>query len=102
MVVLAFYTMRRRGLSFSDVVRQGKNQVKRRGGEQQSSKYDWDNKRNIEERYSVRNDAVYPPPPAAINSRSGSLSSQTRVQPLGRSDRCIRLVPTSHHIANDM
>ena len=48
---------------------------------------DWDNKQNIEQRYSARNDAVYPPPPAAMGSRSGSLSSQTRVQPLGRSDR---------------
>jgi hypothetical protein len=86
MIVLALYTMRRRGLSFSDVVRQGKNQVMRRGQEP-GSKYDWDNKQNLEQRYSVRNDAVYPPPPAAMGSRSGSLSSQTRVQPLGRSDR---------------
>ncbi|KAF3053785.1 hypothetical protein E8E11_006504 [Didymella keratinophila] len=84
MIVLAFYTMRRRGLSFSDVVRQGKNQVTRRG--EGSGKYDWDNKKNLEERYSMRNDAVYPPPPAAMGSRSGSLSSQTRVQPLGRSE----------------
>ncbi|KAL1598469.1 hypothetical protein SLS59_006753 [Nothophoma quercina] len=84
MIVLAIYTMRRKGLSFSDVVRQGKNQVTRRGG--QGSKYDWDNKQNLEQRYSVRNDAVYPPPPAAMGSRSGSLSSQTRVLPLGRSD----------------
>lgn len=85
MIVLAFYTMRRRGLSFSDVLRQGKNQVTRRG--EGSGKYDWDNKKNIEERYSLRNDAIYPPPPAAMGSRSGSLSSQTRVQPLGRSER---------------
>lgn len=85
MVVLAIYTMRRRGMSFSDVLRQGKKQVTRRGGDS-GSKYDWDNKQNIEQRYSVRNDAVYPPPPAAMGSRSGSLSSQTRVQPLGRSD----------------
>lgn len=85
MVVLAIYTMRRRGLSLSDVIRQGKNQVTRRGGGS-GSKYDWDNKENLEQRFSVRNDAVYPPPPAAMGSRSGSLSSQTRVQPLGRSD----------------
>ena len=85
MIVLAFYTMRRRDLSFSDVLRQGKAQVTRRG--EGSGKYDWDNKQNLEERYSLRNDAVYPPPPAAMVSRSGSLLSQTRVQPLGRSDR---------------
>ncbi|KAJ8111396.1 hypothetical protein OPT61_g6000 [Boeremia exigua] len=85
MVVLAIYTMRRRGMSFSDVLRQGKNQVTRRGGGS-GSKYDWDNKQNIEQRYSLRNDAVYPPPAAAKGSRSGSLSSQTRVQPLARSD----------------
>lgn len=90
MIVLAFYTMRRRGLSFSDVVRQGKNQVTRRG--EGSGKYDWDNKKNLEERYSMRNDAVYPPPPAAMGSRSGSLSSQTRVQPLGRSERYDKLL----------
>ncbi len=86
MVVLAIYTMRRRGLSFADVLRQGRNQVTRHGGDS-ASKYDWDNKQNIEQRYSVRNDAVFPPPPAAMVSRSGSLSSQTRVQRLGRSDR---------------
>ena len=87
MVVLAFYTMRRRGLSFSDVVRQGRNQITRRGGQGSGTRYDWDNKQNLEQRYSVRNDAVYPPPPAAVAARSGSLSSQTRVQPLGRTDR---------------
>jgi len=107
MVVLAIYTMRRRGLSFSDVVRQGKNQVTRRGGGS-GSKYDWDNKKNLEQRYSMRNDAVYPPPPAAMGNRSGSLLSQTRVQPLGRSDRyyilfviqCIMLTLLSFH--NDL
>lgn len=77
-------------MSFSDVVRQGKDQVKRRGG-QSGPKYDWDNKQMLEERYSVRNDAVYPPPPAAMAVRSGSLSSKTRVQPLGRSDRYVEL-----------
>ena len=78
--------MRRRGLSFSDVLKLGKNQVSRRSGGS-DSKYEWDNKQNIEERYSLRNDAIYPPPPAAISTRSGSRSSQTRVQPIGRSDR---------------
>ncbi|KZM26572.1 uncharacterized protein EKO05_0005420 [Ascochyta rabiei] len=86
MIVLAIYTMRRRGMSFSDVIRQGKNQVTRRGGQQTGSKYDWDNKQTLGERYSLRNDAIYPPPPAAVSSRPGSLSSQTRVQPLARSD----------------
>lgn len=99
MLVLAFYTMRRRGLSFSDVLRQGKNQVTRRNG-QNSSKYDWDNKANLEQRYSVRNDAVYPPPPAALGSRSGSLSSKTRVQPLGRSDRYDYLVTHVFDLTN--
>ncbi|KAF1355791.1 hypothetical protein EJ07DRAFT_130721, partial [Lizonia empirigonia] len=85
MIVLAFYTMRRRGLSFMDLVRQGKNQVTGRGA-QYSSKYDWDNKQTLGERYSVRSDAVYPSQPAAVLSRSGSSSSQTRLQPLARSD----------------
>lgn len=88
MVMLAIYTMRRRGLTLSDVFRQGRNQISRRG-RGTDSKYDWDNKQNLEQRYSVRNDAIYPPPPAAVNSRSGSLSSQTRVQPLGRSERYV-------------
>jgi hypothetical protein len=86
MIVLALYTMRKRGLTFSDVLQQGKQQM-RRGPPPPISKYDQDQKQPIDDEYVYRkNDTIGAPPPAATNARSGSLSSQTRLQVLGRSD----------------
>jgi hypothetical protein len=86
MIVLALYTMRKRGLTFSDVLNQGKQQM-RRGPPPPISKYDQDQKQPIDDEYVYgKNVTIGVPPAAAVNARSGSPSSQTRLQALGRSD----------------
>ncbi|KAH7370971.1 hypothetical protein BKA66DRAFT_424818 [Pyrenochaeta sp. MPI-SDFR-AT-0127] len=86
MLILAFYTMRKRGLTIKDVMRRGKSHMRR--GPPTPPKYGMDNKQVYEDNYAyARKNSVYPPLPATINSRSNSLStSQRPLQPLGRSD----------------
>lgn len=86
MIVLALYTMRKRGLSISDVVKQGKHHL-RRGPPPPPLKYNPDSKLPFEnENFYSQNGSVYAPQPAANVARSGSLSTQTPLQNLGRSD----------------
>jgi hypothetical protein len=96
MIVLAFYTMRRRGLSLGDILKQNKDQGARGGSSVSASSYDWDRKQRLDDDYSsMRKEPVYPPP-AVAHTRLGSLSSQSTLQTLDRSDR---YVPhPSHHL----
>lgn len=85
MVVLALYTMRRRGLTFKDVIQRGKNRV-RRPPPPPPSKYGMDNKQPYDDEYSRRAaNTSYPSLPAATLSRSGSYSTQKTLQALERS-----------------
>jgi hypothetical protein len=85
MIVLALYTMRKRGLTFTDVLNQGKQQMRR--GPPLPPSYGQDQKQHIDDEYVYRSNAsINAPQPAAMNARSGSLSSKTRLQTLGRSD----------------
>ncbi|KAF2031162.1 hypothetical protein EK21DRAFT_88299 [Setomelanomma holmii] len=81
MIILALYTMRKRGLTIRDVIMKGKDSMRRRGAPPPPPKYAMDNKQAYNDDYNV-----YPPRTAAVSSRSGSLSTQTPLQPLGRSD----------------
>ncbi|KAF1847118.1 uncharacterized protein K460DRAFT_352298 [Cucurbitaria berberidis CBS 394.84] len=84
MIILAIYTMRKRGLSTRDVVQRAKNRMNR--GPPPPPKYDMDNKQSYDDDYAnAKNKSVLPPIPAAIKSRSGSLSTKTPLQALGRS-----------------
>ncbi|KAF2826007.1 hypothetical protein CC86DRAFT_37930 [Ophiobolus disseminans] len=86
MIVLALYTMRKRGLTLTDVIRSGKNTVRRRGGgPPPPPKFGMDNKQPYDEGYGYAGKDGYPQR-AATASRSGSLTTQTPLQPLGRSD----------------
>ncbi|KAF1943756.1 hypothetical protein EJ02DRAFT_399755 [Clathrospora elynae] len=86
MILLVIYTMRKRGLSFADVIQQGKQQM-RRTGPPPPPKYGFDGKRSFDDESSYgKNDSVYAPPPAAIKARSGSFATQTPLQTLGQSD----------------
>jgi hypothetical protein len=85
MIVLALYTMRKRGLSFSDLISQSKQQMRR--GPPPPPKYSQDTKEQFDDESTYgKPDAIYAPPAAAINSRSSALSSQKRLQALARSD----------------
>jgi hypothetical protein len=85
MIVLALYTMRKRGLTFTDVLNQGKQQMRR--GPPLPPSYGQDQKQHIDDEYVYRSNAsINAPQPAAMNTRSGSLSSKTRLQTLGPSD----------------
>jgi hypothetical protein len=89
MIILGLYTMRKRGLSFADVINNGKDTVRRhRRPPPPPSKYGMDSKKMHADEYSYPTKEIYPPRMAAGSSRSGSLSTQTPLQPLGRSDRC--------------
>ncbi|CAO2655356.1 Nn.00g104200.m01.CDS01 [Neocucurbitaria sp. VM-36] len=79
MVILGLYTMRKRGLTFRDVVQHGKRRMHR--GPTPPPKYGMDNKQSYEDDYPYSK-----PLPAAIISRSGSLSTQRPLQALDRSD----------------
>lgn len=77
--------MRKRGLTFSDVIKNGKDTVRRRGGgPPPPPKYSMDNKQSFDDDSYVGK-AGYPSR-AVTGSRSGSLSTQTPLQPLGRSE----------------
>jgi hypothetical protein len=80
MVILAFYTMRKRGLTIKDVIRNGQDTLRNRGGPPPPPKYDMEKKQSYD-------GYMYPPKQAAMSTRSGSLSTKTTLQPLGRSDR---------------
>ncbi|KAG9191228.1 hypothetical protein G6011_09316 [Alternaria panax] len=87
MVILAMYTMRKRGLTIRDVVQQGKQQLRRGSPPPPSSRYGQDKKQNFDDEYSYgMRDSFNAPRPTVAPKRSSSLSSQKRLQPLGRSD----------------
>ncbi|RAR00604.1 hypothetical protein DDE82_007175 [Stemphylium lycopersici] len=87
MIVLAAYTMRKRGLTFKDVIQQGKQQFRRGPPPPSASRYELDKKQMFDdERAYGMNDTVNAPRPAAIPVRSGSLSTQKPLQALERSD----------------
>jgi hypothetical protein len=85
MLILAFYTMRKRGLTIKDVVRNGKDTLRNRNGPPPPPKYDMDRKGSFDD-YMYAGKDTYPQR-AAMSMRSGSLSTKTTLQPLGRSDR---------------
>ncbi|KAH7139114.1 hypothetical protein B0J11DRAFT_423997 [Dendryphion nanum] len=89
MVILGIYTMRKRGLSFSEATRQAKNNIMgRRPDPPPKQASGWmDNKRPYRDDYgSMRNDTVTPPQQAATIGRSGSISSQRPLMALQRSN----------------
>lgn len=88
MLILAIYTMRKRGLSLAEAIKRGKYQVTRRGPPPPPPKKfqptDWDAKQTYASEYaSSRNNTITPPPVAV--ARSGSFSSQRPL--MARSDR---------------
>lgn len=86
MIILALYTMRKRGLSIMDVLQYGRNQV-RRTPPPPPSKFGLDTKRSFHDDYSYsRKNSIPPPQLAAINTRSNSLSMRAPIQNLGRSE----------------
>jgi hypothetical protein len=86
MIILALYTMRKRGMTISDVIQNCKASLQRRGGPPPPPKYDMDTKSGFDD-YMYAGKGVYPPRQAATSTRSGSLSSTTKpIQPIGRSD----------------
>lgn len=89
MIILALYTMRKRGLTLSDVIRNGRNTVRRRGAPIPPPKYGMDNKQSYDDYMYVGKDGY--PARAATASRSGSLSTQRPLQALGRTDRYAKL-----------
>lgn len=90
MIVFALYTMRKRGLTFSDAIRTGKDWIRqRRGPPPPPPKHDVDMKQPYDEAYMYGAKGVQPPRLAVKTSRSGSLATQTAVLPLGRADRYV-------------
>ncbi|KAH3913202.1 hypothetical protein HBH56_113110 [Parastagonospora nodorum] len=85
MIILAFYTMRKRGLTISDVIQNSKASLRQRGGPPPPPKYGMDTKKSFDD-YTYAGNDVYPPGRAATNSRSGSLGTLKPLQALGRSD----------------
>lgn len=86
MVVLAIYTMRKRGITLAQAIKQGKNSVTR-GGPPPPPKFqgDWDAKQSFSNDYgSLRKDTVTPPQPAM--ARSGSFTSQRPPMAFNRND----------------
>ena len=91
MILLAIHTMRKRGLTLAEVVKQGRYQVTRRGPPPPPKKNEstWDSKPGFGGEYgSMRSNTVTPPPVAAL-VRSGSNSSQRPLMALNRSERCV-------------
>jgi hypothetical protein len=88
MIVFALYTMRKRGLTFSDAIKNSKDFVRqRRGPPPPPPKHNLDMKLPYDETYMYGAKDMQAPRVAAKTSRSGSLATQTAVQPLGRTDR---------------
>lgn len=90
MLVLGLYTMRKRGLSFADVIRKGKDSFRNRGTPPTPPKYDMDKKQSYDDDYMYVGKDINPPRPAAAGSRSGSLSTQTPLHPLAQSNRYVK------------
>jgi hypothetical protein len=93
MILLAVHTMRKRGLTLAEAIKQGKYQVTRRGPPPPPKKHqaDWDRKPAYnDEHATMRNGTVTPPPAAASLGRSGSVSSQRPLMALNRSARYVR------------
>ncbi|KAH8725862.1 hypothetical protein GQ44DRAFT_726598 [Phaeosphaeriaceae sp. PMI808] len=87
MMVLALYTMRKRGMSLKDVMKHGKDSMsRRRNPPPPPAKYGVDKKQAYDEDWVYGGKDMYPPQQAAKTSRSGSLSTQTTLQPLARSE----------------
>ncbi|KAF2264771.1 hypothetical protein CC78DRAFT_219676 [Lojkania enalia] len=75
MVILGIHTMRKRGLTFAEAVKQGRYQVTRRGPPPPPPKRaTWDKPSQNADYGSMRNDSVTAPEP--VVARSGSFSSQ--------------------------
>ncbi|KAI4919618.1 hypothetical protein J4E90_001755 [Alternaria incomplexa] len=86
MVVLAMYTMKKRGLTFKDVIQQGKQQLRRGPPPPPPSRYGQD-KKQFDDGYAYgMNDSFRAPQPTVAPVRSSSLSSQKRLRDLERSD----------------
>ncbi|KAJ4299677.1 hypothetical protein N0V90_004923 [Kalmusia sp. IMI 367209] len=86
MILLAIYTMRKRGLTLAQVLKQSKHQVTRRGPPPPPKfEGDWDAKQSFSSDYgSLRNNTVTPP--QAAMARSGSFTSQRPTMALNRSE----------------
>lgn len=84
MIALAIYTMRKRGLTLSQALKQGKYQVTRRGPPPPPKKAGngWDTKQTIDSQIAL---------PQFAMARSGSKSSQRPLLDLKRSDRHVKL-----------
>ncbi|KAL1596334.1 hypothetical protein SLS60_008979 [Paraconiothyrium brasiliense] len=101
MIVLAIYTMRKRGLTLAQAIKQGKHQVTRRGPPPPPKfQGDWDAKQSFSNEYgALRNNTVTPP--QAAMARSGSFSSQRPPMALGRSDSGPSITPSSAVLGQD-
>lgn len=89
MIVLAIYTMRKRGLTLAQAIKQGKNQVTRRGPPPPPKfQRDWDAKQSFSNEYGTLRSNTVTPPQAAM-ARSGSFSSQRLPVGHGRNDRYV-------------
>ncbi|EDU48857.1 hypothetical protein PtrSN002B_002006 [Pyrenophora tritici-repentis] len=87
MLVLAIYTMRKRGLTIKDLLSSGRQQMHRGSPPSHTSTYGQDTKRPYDDEYTYgMRDNVNAPQPAAISRRSGPMSSQKPLQDLERSD----------------
>lgn len=89
MIILGIYTMRKRGLTFADVINNSKDTLRRRGGGPTTPpKFDMDKKVAYDDEWIYGGKDSYPQR-AVSSSRSGSLSTQTPLKPLARSDRSV-------------
>lgn len=94
MIVLAIYTMRKRGITLAQAFKQGRHQVTGRGPPP-PPKYqpNWDAKQSFNNDYgSLRQNTITPP--QAAMARSASLKSQRPPLTLDRSDRYV-FTPTA-------
>ncbi|KAF2705934.1 hypothetical protein K504DRAFT_86773 [Pleomassaria siparia CBS 279.74] len=106
MIVLAIYTMRKRGITLTDAIKQGKYQVTGRGQQpsqplsMNGNEATWDTKPTYGIEYgSMRDTAVAPPPAVVSLARSGSSSSQKPLMALNRSESFNRQVGTDRSVS---
>ncbi|KAF2011232.1 hypothetical protein BU24DRAFT_277130 [Aaosphaeria arxii CBS 175.79] len=95
MIILGIYTMRKRGLSFSEASRQVKNRAMGRRPApppKQASGWQQDKKPYMDDYDEMRQNTVTPPQRAASIPRSGSISSQRPLQDIQRNDSINRQV----------
>ncbi|EOA87392.1 uncharacterized protein SETTUDRAFT_31659 [Exserohilum turcica Et28A] len=87
MLVLAIYTMRKRGVSIKGLLHPGKGPYQNGPPPSLASRYGQDHKYMYgDERGYGMNDSINAPRPAAYSVKSGSFSTQKPLQSLGRSD----------------